>query len=168
MLIYNSNKRILFLIVTLSLVFRIVKCRAEPEAKPGLLGGLAGGALGSVIGHTLFHKSDDHQHHHTYHATTIDRLETFINGCYRQVVREPDSHNTDDYIETEQMLCPINVQPPIIGTMPLQPPSLTAGPDPQQVFVLSRRSGTYRNSSSSLMASSLFALLVFTSLSHFM
>ncbi|XP_065366453.1 uncharacterized protein LOC135959262 [Calliphora vicina] len=42
-------------------------------------------------------------------ATTIERVEHFSNGCYKQRVREPDLLNTTRFYETEQLICPPGV-----------------------------------------------------------
>lgn len=41
--------------------------------------------------------------------TTILRLETYPNGCYKQRVTEPDLWNSTRFYQTEQLICPPGV-----------------------------------------------------------
>ncbi|XP_075155854.1 uncharacterized protein LOC142229200 [Haematobia irritans] len=148
------------------LQINVIQCFPKPYARPGLFGGMVGGALGSIIGNSL---SNHHHnpHYNEYHSTTIDRLETFANGCYRQVIKEPDSSNNNDFIETQQIICPPNVEPPPVSGLIITIPPIQ-GVDSQQIFVLSKRTGTYGNSGNSLTCSSLLSLLLITLLLRIM
>ncbi|XP_073835173.1 uncharacterized protein [Musca autumnalis] len=171
------------LILTVQLLFysHIIECRPDP--KPGFLGGVLGGAVGSMIGKTISDHAGHHHQSHNVQQTTIERRETYSNGCYKQVVKEPNISNPGTFIETEQMICPpgvsapvVNVVPqhtsvPMVGVMSTQPQvttmyqtnpqmgvATTTGNQPQ-VMVLSRRTGTYGNSGSCMTKISLLSVI---------
>ncbi|XP_037812940.1 uncharacterized protein LOC119604425 [Lucilia sericata] len=53
---------------------------------------------------------------HTISLTTIERLETYPNGCYKQRIRSPDLSNTTRFFETEEFICPPGVNVTFIPT----------------------------------------------------
>lgn len=147
---------------------------------------IVGGALGGVVGSILGKKLTDHKsnHHKNYEdmttTTTIQRGETYANGCYKQTVKEPDSYNRGHFIETEQMICPPNVQPSIPVVMPQNPQpmipiqpniSLPMAPvsplaNQPQVIVLSRRTGSYKNTGNNFIKTSVAVLVTFSLFVH--
>ncbi|XP_073835170.1 uncharacterized protein isoform X2 [Musca autumnalis] len=84
---------------------------------------MAGAALGNYL--TNRNKPAEEQHHYLANPPTIiDRRETLPNGCYKQVVKAPDSHDPRLFIETEQLICPPGVQQPLLlpsTNQPVQP-----------------------------------------------
>lgn len=62
---------------------------------------------------------DHNLHHHYYNsshvisakpsvvpATTVQRIETFSNGCYKQIVKEVDVTDIRRFVQTEEIICP--------------------------------------------------------------
>lgn len=113
-------------------------------------------------------------------TTTIQRGETYANGCYKQTVNEPDTYNRGHFVETEQMICPPNVQPSIPVVMPQNPqpmipiqPNISVPMAPvsplasqPQVIVLSRRTGSYRNTGNNFIKTSVAVLVAFSLFVH--
>ncbi|KNC26305.1 hypothetical protein FF38_00865 [Lucilia cuprina] len=68
---------------------------------------------------------------HSIPLTTIERLETYPNGCYKQRIREPDLLNTTRFLETEEFICPPGVNVTFMPTNTTQNITTTHTYDPQ-------------------------------------
>ncbi|XP_011295697.2 uncharacterized protein LOC105262415 [Musca domestica] len=167
-----------------------IECRPEP--KSGFLGGVLGGAVGSMIGKSISDHTSHHKKYQSVPQTTIETRETYSNGCYKQVIKEPNISSPGTFIETEQIICPPNVAPPVVnvmtqpasvpvvGVMPAQTPVTTVyqtnavASSPAivstqpHITVLSKKIGSYGNGGNSLTKTGLFAVIPLVFLIQFM
>ncbi|KAM7350409.1 uncharacterized protein ACRADG_009011 [Cochliomyia hominivorax] len=143
------NKLLLFLVI-----LQILENTIKVEAKKGKgkafgAGILAGGLAGAAVGHILTRQNTPTEVHHHHHivdpnaanpnpsvnatpppkpSVIIERGETLANGCYKEIVKEPDSHDFTKFIETERLICPQNVPVTIVHPAPIQHPVIPAMP----------------------------------------
>uniref|UniRef100_A0A1I8MVQ1 Uncharacterized protein n=1 Tax=Musca domestica TaxID=7370 RepID=A0A1I8MVQ1_MUSDO len=127
MFLFNSKILSGVLAVLTLINISAVQCSPKPKWKSGkkalgsFAGGLAGGMAGVALGSYLANRNKPAEPQNVYVAnppTIIDRRETLPNGCYKQVVKEPSSHDPRIFVETEQLICPPGVQQPIVVQQP--------------------------------------------------
>ncbi|XP_037812945.1 leucine-rich repeat extensin-like protein 5 [Lucilia sericata] len=125
---------VLFVIIQLLGLSERVECgRYQPpqkgRGKAFGAGILAGGLAGAAMGHILTRPNAPQEVHHHHHvidpnaaapiaapipnpmpqprpSTIIERGETFSNGCYKEIIKEPDVNDPTRFIETAQLICP--------------------------------------------------------------